>query len=208
MTPDRAPQATTGRTVFSVTRWAAIVVAVVLLGTGTALVQSSGDGAQLVIAGRGVGAITRACWLFGALCAAYASCTWAWHLTRAARSAGRAAARAAAVLLSVGLVVCALSTVALSSLGGSVRYVDVGSASGRTVTVAEYRSLGGRQLQLGFRNGWSFRAASGERASANSNQVKANPSSTGDDVFRLRIVGGRALVDYGGDLPLEARLPR
>jgi hypothetical protein len=191
----------------AVIRWAALVVAVVALVGGAVLVQSDGADAQLVIAGRGAETIRAACWLVGALCAACAACTWAWHLTRA-RPAGRTAARAAAVLLSVGLVACALGSVALSSLGGSVRYVDIGSASGHTVTVAEYRSLGGRQLQLGFRDGWSFRAATGERAWANSNQVRPDPSSTGDDVFRLHVDGSRVVVDHGGDRPLEAPLPR
>lgn len=207
MPPHSPPGATTARTAFTVARWAAVLLSLVLLGTGAVLVRSGGDGAQLVIAGLGARTIAKACWLSGALCAAWGACNSAWHLTRAAQSAIRTAIRVAAVLLSAGLVVCALGYIALSSLGGSVRYVDVGSASGRTVTVAEYRSLGGRQLQLGFRDGWSFRAASGERASANSNQVATNPSSPGPDAFHLRIVGGRVLVDYGGDLPLEARLP-
>jgi hypothetical protein len=193
--------------VTTITRWAAVVVAVVLLGTGVVLLRSGGDGAQLVVAGRGAGTIARACWLIGTLCAAYAACSWAWHRTRTAGLPGRTAGRAAAVLLSAGLVACALGTVALASLGGTVRYVDVGSASGHTVTVAEYRSLGGRQLQLGLRDGWSFRPASGARASANSNQVRPEPSPTGDDGFRLRVVGSRVLIDHGGRLPLEARLP-
>ncbi|WP_146242496.1 MULTISPECIES: hypothetical protein [unclassified Curtobacterium] len=188
-------------------RWTAVVVAAVALVVGVVLVHAGGDGAQLVVAGRGPGTITQACWLVGALAAAYAAVTWAWHLTRSGRSAGRTVARAAAALLSVGLLGCALGSVVLSSLGGSVRYVDVGSASGHTVTVAEYRSLGGRQLQLGFRDGWSFRPAAGARAWANSNQVETGPSSTDEDVFRLHVDGSRVLVDHGGDQPLEARLP-
>lgn len=191
----------------AVIRWAALVVAVVALVGGAALGQSDGADAQLVIAGRGAETIRAACWLVGALCAACAACTWAWHLTRAARRAGRTPVRAAAVLLSVGFVACALGYVALSSLGGSVRYVDVGSASGRTVTIADYRSLGGRQLQLGFRDGWSFRAATGERAWANSNQVRTDPASIGG-VFHLHVDGSRVVVEYGGDRPLEAPLPR
>lgn len=207
MTSEHTHRPSTGRTVSTVTRWVAVVVAVALLGAGIAVSRSSGHGAELVIAGRGATTIAGGCWLGGALCAGYATCTWAWHLTRSARSAGRTAARAAAVLLSVGLIVYALGFVALSSLGGSVRYIDVGSVSGRTVTVAEYRSLGGRQLQLGFRDGWSFRAASGDRASANSNQVESGPTSGGGDPLRLRTIGSRVLVYYGGARPLEARRP-
>ncbi|MBM7477035.1 hypothetical protein JOD51_003283 [Curtobacterium herbarum] len=46
------------------------------------------------------------------------------------------------------------------------------------------------------------------RAWANSNQVKANPSPTGGDVFGLHVDGSRVVVDHGADLPLEAPLPR
>lgn len=76
-----------------------------------------------------------------------------WGLTRRSRLWPQLLVRALATTIAVALGLC-LCVVAWLGALGSVRYVDVGTVDGRTVTVAEYQSLAGLGASLGYRDGW------------------------------------------------------
>lgn len=121
----------------------------------------------------------------------------AWWLTRRSGFWPQVLVRSAASLLAVviGLGLCVVAW--LGALG-SVRYVDVGTVDGRTVMVAEYRSLAGLGASLGYRDGWLFTPDPAASGPAIGDDGAGDPQAE-FGMYRLEVAAGQVTVRFGDD---------
>ncbi len=121
----------------------------------------------------------------------------AWWLTRRSGFWPQILVRSAASLLAVviGLGLCVVAW--LGALG-SVKYVDVGTVDGRTVMVAEYRSLAGLGASLGYRDGWLFTPDPAASGSAIGDDGAGDPQAE-FGMYRLEVAADQVTVRFGDD---------
>lgn len=206
MTTAPAKRSNTGILMLTGSRWASGTTAIVALTVGAVLTVAQSRDEVFVVGPYGGTSIVTFLWFIGGMCFAYATCAGAWQLTQASRPGVRSLVRVAAALVSAVLLLGVVLYGWLSSLGGSERYIDVGTAHGRTITVAEYTSLGGTTLNLGERTGWHFRPGVGVSAWANADQPPPGPPRFSGGRYGIHTDGNEVRVSYGGSRPLQITL--
>jgi len=186
--------------------WTTTALLLLTMSAIALLALANSDQRVLVVGSHGPTSLRKLAYFVGASCFTAAACGWAWHFPKASSPALATVARAAAVLLSVVLLLGCVGYAWLTAIGGTTRYINVGSTHGQTITVAEYSSLGGTTLELGTRDGWYFTPSSQPSAWANSNQVPPGPPPSQKDTYKLHTSGHQVSVSYKGEHPLRMTL--
>jgi hypothetical protein len=161
----------------------------------------------LVIGRYGPSSLMKVTQVVAGTCGTVAACGWAWRIPHRTHPLIRTGTRTLAVVSSLTILIWLAAYAWLTAIGGSARYVDVGTLNGHTITVAEYSSLGGTNLQLGERDGWYFTPNHQPEASANSNHVPGGPPPSQRNTYKLHVDNNRVTVDYDGPHPLTATFP-
>ncbi|MFJ3381875.1 hypothetical protein ACIPJ2_15860 [Curtobacterium sp. NPDC090217] len=167
-------------------------------------------GQRFVVGSMGTGSLSVVVWVVGVVFLIVAASGWTWRGTRRAPSAVRIAVR---ILVSSALVVAAAGSVAtlffVAMLGAPPAYVDVGTVNGHTVVVSESTSLGGLSTQIGIRDGFWVRMATGEHAFVTVDGLPGGRPPSRTDGYRLTEEHGQAVVRFtlGGRQEMRFPLP-
>lgn len=201
-----APTATPTRLRRS-TIWAATGLLLLSIAASVLLSLADSRDHALVLGPYGASSLMTVALCLMVACSVVAACGWAWEIPPSAGPILRNGARTVAVVLSLTVLFGLFVFVFLASIGGSTRYVDVGSTNGHTITVAEYSSLGGTSLQLGERSGWYFTPSDQLDAWATGNQVPDGPPPSQRASYEFRVQHGQVVVDFGGPGSLSLTMP-